>query len=63
MTLDKDLILGQSYVCPACGKTFVATTEHRYIICGGFVCSWKCFITTARNIEKTKKEASNKQQV
>lgn len=59
MTLDQDLIKGQIYTCPVCGKAFVATDEHKYIICGGFVCSWKCFISAARNIEQTKKEASN----
>ena len=55
MTLDKDLVKGQSYVCPVCGKTFVATNEHKYVICGGFPCSWKCFLSATKNIEKNKK--------
>lgn len=57
MTLDKDLVKGQSYVCPVCGKTFVVTDEHKYVICGGFTCSWKCFLSATKNIEKTRKDA------
>ena len=57
MTLDKDPVKGQSYVCPVCGKTFVATDEHKYVICGGFPCSWKCFLSATKNIEKTRKDA------
>ena len=55
MTLDKDPVKGQSYVCPVCGNTFVATDEHKYVICGGFTCSWKCFLSATKNIEKNKK--------
>lgn len=37
-----------SLVCPVCGKEFEANDDTRYIICGGYTCSWKCFLTEHR---------------
>lgn len=37
-----------SLVCPVCGKEFEANDDTRYIIAGGFTCSWKCFLTESK---------------
>ena len=41
MTLDKDPGKGQSYVCPICGNTFVATEEWRDLL-GDNLIFWLC---------------------
>ena len=48
-----------SYTCPICNKEFEATEDTRYIIGGGYTCSWKCFLTEHRKRE-AEKEAENK---
>ena len=47
-----------SLICPVCGKEFKTNNDTRYIIKGGYTCSWKCFLTEAkkRNDEKNAKE-------
>lgn len=35
-------------VCPICGKEFEANDDTRYIIGGGYTCSWKCFLNEHR---------------
>ena len=51
----EDLIIGNMYICPICKKEFVANGEQKYIIGGGYTCTWKCFC------EETKKRAKEKQ--
>ena len=51
----EDLIIGSRYICPICKKEFVANGEQKYIISGGYACTWKCFC------EETKKRAKEKQ--
>lgn len=51
----EDLIIGNTYICPVCKKEFVANGEQKYIIGGGYTCTWKCFC------EETKKRAKEKQ--
>ena len=51
----EDLIIGNAYICPICKKEFVANGEQKYIIGGGYTCTWKCFC------EETKKRAKEKQ--
>lgn len=36
------------FVCPICGKEFEANDDTRYIIGGGYTCSWRCFLTEHR---------------
>ena len=50
-----------THTCPVCNKEFEANDDTRYIISGGYTCSWKCFLKEAkeREIEK-KKEGKDK---
>ena len=41
-------------VCPICEKEFEANNDTRYIIGGGYTCSWKCFINEVKKREKEK---------
>ena len=43
-----DIIVGNTYTCPICNKSFIATNEHHYFVFDGYTsyeptCSWKCF--------------------
>lgn len=59
---DNDILMSMYpkglFVCPICRKEFEADDNTRYIIGGGFVCSWKCFSVEdkRRNAEKKEKE-------
>lgn len=44
-----------SLICSVCGKEFKANDDTRYIIAGGYTCSWKCFLA------EDKKRNANKQ--
>ena len=35
-------------ICTVCGKEFKISGDTKYIINGGFTCSWKCFYKEAR---------------
>lgn len=41
-------------ICSVCGKEFEANDDTRYIICGGYTCSWKCFSTESKKREEEK---------
>ena len=41
--------------CPICNKEFNASNDTRYIIAGGYTCSWKCFLNEAKKREAIKK--------
>ena len=49
--------IGDSVICPICGKKFTRTPEHAYIKNGGFTCSWKCFLgkVSIENVENMEK--------
>ena len=47
-----EIKIGEELVCPVCGEKFKATTDTMYIIRGGYTCSWKCFLSAARNNTK-----------
>lgn len=51
-----------SFICPVCGKEFKANNDTRYIIKGGYTCSWKCFLTESkkRSDKKNTKEKKKK---
>ena len=37
-----------TFTCPICGKEFEANNDTRYIIGGGYTCSWKCFLNESK---------------
>ena len=46
------LVIGNKYICSVCEKQFVATEDNKYIINGGYTCSWKCFLQEFRKRQK-----------
>ena len=46
-------------VCPVCGKEFEPNDDTKYIIDGGYVCDWKCFLKEVKK-RKAAKEVDNK---
>ena len=53
----KDNIYPQGILtCSVCGKEFKANEDTRYIISGGYTCSWKCFLKEAKEREAKKKK-------
>jgi len=51
-----DIKVGDSLVCPICGKEFKATEDTKYIIGNEYTCCWKCFLTKALEPRETKKK-------
>lgn len=49
-SVDKNVPL----ICPICGKSFVQTEEHKYIVREGFTCSWKCFLERVKEVDEKK---------
>lgn len=47
-------------VCPICGKEFEPNDDTKYIIAGGYTCSWKCFLNESKKREAKRKEQNNK---
>lgn len=49
-------------ICTVCGKEFKITGDTKYIINGGYTCSWKCFSNEAkrRDAEREKNGKGNK---
>ena len=43
-----------TFICPICGKEFKANDDTRYFIAGGYTCSWKCFLTEAKEYSEKK---------
>lgn len=43
-------------VCPVCGKEFKPTDDTKYIVRGGYTCSWQCFLTRSRERRKEKED-------
>lgn len=46
--------LNEVLICPVCKKEFKANLDTKYIIAGGYTCSWKCFLDEAKRREKIK---------
>lgn len=40
--------------CPVCGKEFKPNDDTKYIVVGGYTCSWKCFLTKIKKREEEK---------
>jgi hypothetical protein len=38
-----NVVLGETLICPVCGKSFKVTEDTKYIAGGGYTCGWKCF--------------------
>lgn len=52
-----EIKLGDRLVCPICNNEFTATEDTKYIAGGGYVCTWKCFLTRVKETQAdTKKE-------
>lgn len=47
--------------CPVCQKEFKPTDDTKYIAAGGYTCSWKCFLTVAKQHEEER--ASKKRKI
>lgn len=48
-----------TFTCSVCGKEFEANDDTRYIIAGGYTCTWKCFLQESKRrdaIRESKKE-------
>lgn len=51
-------------ICPVCQKEFEANDDTRYIIAGGYTCSWKCFLaeTKRRRLAKEAEESQKRKE-
>lgn len=49
-----------SLTCSVCNKEFKADDDTRYIIKGGYTCSWKCFLTESKRRSDEKKKVGDK---
>ena len=54
--------LQDKLICTVCGKEFKISGDTKYIINGGYTCSWKCFYKEAkrRDTEREESGKSNK---
>ena len=52
--------IGDQLSCPVCQKSFVSTEDTKYIISGGYTCSWKCFLKRCKEREQEKEVERNK---
>lgn len=47
----------KTLTCSVCGEEFEVTDDTKYIIAGGYTCSWKCFLNEMyRRKEKNDKD-------
>lgn len=48
----------ETLICTVCGKEFKVNDYTKYIINGGYTCSWKCFLNEAkrRDAERAKND-------
>ena len=56
----KSLDLPETLICSVCGKEFEPNDDTKYIIAGGYPCSWKCFLNEAKRRDAEKKKAKDK---
>jgi hypothetical protein len=45
-----NVTIGEKLICPVCGKEFIASDGTKYIVAGGFTCSWKCFLIRVKSM-------------
>ena len=48
--------IGEVMQCSVCGKTFKVNDDTKYIINGGYTCSWQCFLKCHYERENLRKE-------
>ena len=46
---------GVELICPICHKQFIKNDETKYVIKGGYTCSWKCFLKRVKDTGKERK--------
>lgn len=46
----------EKLTCTVCGKKFDPNDDTKYIIAGGYTCSWKCFSDEVKRREAKKKQ-------
>lgn len=59
MGLPRPPAIGEEIKCSVCGKQFKAHDDTKYIINGGYTCSWQCFVD-CRNAKEKLRKGSNK---
>lgn len=52
----KSLDPPKTLICTVCGEEFEPNDDTKYIIAGGYTCSWKCFLNEAKRRDAEKKE-------
>lgn len=52
--MDDIIKIGDELICSVCGEIFKATNDTKYIINGGYTCSWKCFLEEAKRRHKNR---------
>ena len=55
----------ETLTCPVCGKEFKPTGDTKYIVTGGYTCTWKCFLKEVEMREaakESKKKNKNNQE-
>lgn len=50
----------EKLICPICGKEFAFNDDIRYIIAGGYTCSWKCFLDESKRRAAARQEQQEK---
>lgn len=57
-----DIQQQETLVCTVCGTEFRPDDDTKYIIAGGYTCSWKCFLKEAkeRNAKRTSQKEKKK---
>lgn len=49
----------ETLICTVCGKEFKVNDYTKYIINGGYTCSWKCFINEAKRKDAERAKNGN----
>lgn len=52
-----DVKLGEKLICSMCGKEFKVTEDTKYIAKGGYVCNWRCFLVSVKEVGLEKNKA------
>lgn len=53
----------ETLTCPICNKEFKPNNDTKYIIAGGYTCSWKCFLKESKRrntLRQNENERKNK---
>lgn len=51
----KHMLPQEPLICTVCGTEFKPDDDTKYIIRGGYTCSWKCFLKEVKERETKKK--------